>query len=144
MKVFFDTSVLIAAFVRAHPKHENSLPWLQKARKKEIESIISAHSLLESYSILTTLPLSPKIYPSLAIELIRENVIANFEIIKYSSNDYIKLLDELASGNITGGASYDGLILYAAKQIKVDKILTLNVNDFIRIKPQLVRLISEP
>jgi predicted nucleic acid-binding protein len=144
LNVFFDTSVLIAAFVRAHPKHENSLPWLQKVRKKEIEGVISAHSLLESYSILTTLPLSPKIYPSLAIELIKENVIASFEIIKYSSDDYIRLLDELAAGNIIGGASYDGLILYAARQIKIDKILTLNINDFIRIAPRLIRLISEP
>jgi predicted nucleic acid-binding protein len=144
LNVFFDTSVLIAAFVRAHPKHENSLPWLQKVRKKEIEGVISAHSLLESYSILTTLPLSPKIYPSLAIELIKENVIASFKIIKYSSDDYIRLLDELAAGNIIGGASYDGLILYAARQIKIDKILTLNINYFIRIAPKLIRLISEP
>jgi len=120
------------------------LPWLQKVKKKEIEGMISAHSLLESYSILTTLPLSPKIYPSLAIELIKKNVIESFEIIEYSSDDYIRLLDELAVENIIGVASYDGLILYAARKIKIDKILTLNVNDFIRLTPQLVRLISEP
>jgi hypothetical protein len=76
--------------------------------------------------------------------LIKENVIASFEIIKYSSDDYIRLLDELAAGNIIGGASYDGLILYAARQIKIDKILTLNINYFIRIAPKLIRLISEP
>jgi predicted nucleic acid-binding protein len=144
LKVFFDTSVLIAAFISAHPKHENSLPWLQKVKKKEIEGMISAYSLLESYSILTTLPLSPKIYPFLAIELIKKNVIESFEIIEYSSDDYIRLLDELAVENIIGGASYDGLILYAARKIKIDKILTLNVNDFIKLTPQLVRLISEP
>jgi hypothetical protein len=34
--------------------------------------------------------------------------------------------------------------LYAARQIKIDKILTLNINDFIRIAPKLIRLISEP
>lgn len=144
MKVFFDTSVLIAAFIRAHPKHENSLLWLQKVRKKAISGVISVHSLLELYSILTTLPLSPKIYPSLAADLIKENILTDFEIIKYSSADYIRLLDKLSEGNIIGGASYDGLILYAARKIKIDKILTLNVNDFIRVAPQLVRLISEP
>ncbi|MCE5329004.1 PIN domain-containing protein [bacterium] len=144
MKVFFDTSVLIAAFVMAHPEHGNSLPWLQKVKKKEIEGIVSVHSLLESYSILTTLPLSPKIYPSLAVNLIKENVISNFEIIKYNTNDYIRLLNELASENIFGGASYDGLILCAAKKINIDKILTLNLNDFIRIAPEFIRLISMP
>ena len=144
MKVFFDTSVIIAAFVSAHPKHENSLHWLQRVKKKEIEGIISVHSLIESYSILTTLPLSPKIYPSLAENLIKENVLKDFVMVKYNTDDYIRLLDELSSNNITGGASYDELILYAARQMKIDRILTLNVNGFIRISPQLAKIISEP
>ncbi|PIU28212.1 MAG: VapC toxin family PIN domain ribonuclease [Candidatus Hydromicrobium americanum] len=144
MKVFFDTSVIIAAFVGVHPKHENSLYWLQRVKKKEIEGIISVHSLIESYSILTTLPLSPKIYPSLAANLIKENVLKDFVMVKYNTDDYIRLLDELSSNNITGGASYDGLILYAARKMKTDRILTLNVNDFIRILPQLAKIISEP
>ena len=143
MKVFFDTSVIIAAFISAHPKHENSLRWLQRVKKKEIEGIISVHSLIEIYSVLTTLPLSPKIYPSLAVNLIRENVLKDFMIVKYNNDDYISLLDELSSNNITGGASYDGLILYADRQVKIDRILTLNVNDFIRISPQLAKIIAE-
>jgi len=54
------------------------------------------------------------------------------------------LLDESSSNNIIDGASYDELILYAARQIKIGRILTLNINDFIRISPQLVKIISEP
>ena len=144
MKIFFDTSVLVAAFVNAHPKHANCLPWLQKVKKKEIEGIISVHSLIETYSILTKLPLSPRINPALALSLIKENILEDFELVTYGKKDYINLLDELSSGNIAGGASYDGLILNAAKKVTADKILTLNVNDFIRVCPQLVRIISEP
>lgn len=144
MKVFFDTSVIIAAFINVHPKHEKSLRWLQRVKKKEIEGIISVHSLIESYSILTTLPLSPKIYPLLAVDLIKENILKNFVVVKYNTTDYIRLLDEFSSGNIIGGASYNGLILYVARKIKIDRILTLNVNDFIRISPQLTKIISEP
>ena len=144
MKIFFDTSVLVAAFVNAHPRHANCLPWLQKVKKKEIEGIISVHSLIETYSILTKLPLSPRINPALALSLIKENILEDFELVTYGKKDYINLLDELSSGNIAGGASYDGLILSAAKKVTADKILTLNVNDFIRVCPQLVRIISEP
>lgn len=144
MKIFFDTSVLVAAFVNAHPKHANCLPWLQKVKKKEIEGIISVHSLIEIYSILTKLPLSPRINPALALNLIKENILEDFELVTYGKKDYINLLDELSRGNIVGGASYDGLILNAAKKVTADKILTLNVNDFIRVCPQLVRIISEP
>ena len=144
MKIFFDTSVLVAAFVNAHPRHTNCLPWLQKVKKKEIEGIISVHSLIEIYSILTKLPLSPRINPALALNLIKENILEDFELVTYGKKDYINLLDELSRGNIAGGASYDGLILNAAKKVTADKILTLNVNDFIRVCPQLVKIISEP
>lgn len=144
MKIFFDTSVLVSAFVNAHPKHANCLPWLQKVKKKEIEGIISVHSLIEIYSILTKLPLSPRINPALALNLIKENILEDFELVTYGKKDYINLLDELSRGNIAGGASYDGLILNAAIKVTADKILTLNVNDFIRVCPQLVRIISEP
>ena len=144
MKIFFDTSVLVAAFVNAHPKNANCLAWLQKVKKKEIEGIISVHSLIEIYSILTKLPLSPRINPALALNLIKENILEDFELVTYGKKDYINLLDELSHGNIAGGASYDGLILSAAKKVTADKILTLNINDFIRVCPQLVRIISEP
>jgi len=50
----------------------------------------------------------------------------------------------LSGGNIASGTGYDGSILYAARKIKVDNILTLNVNDFVRVAPQFVKLISEP
>ena len=144
MKVLFDTSVMIAAFVDSHPRHTSSLIWVQKVKKKEIEGVISVHSLIEIYSILTKLPLSPKIHPSLAFELIKENILKDFEIISYKKEDYLNLLKELSSRNIFGGLSYDGLIIYTAKKTKIDKILTLNVNDFIRVAPQLTKIISEP
>jgi len=144
LRIFFDTSVLVAAFVSAHPRHANCLPWLQKVKKKEIEGIISVHTLVELYSILTKLPLSPKISPGLAQKLINENILEDFELASYNKKDYINLLNDLSCGNISGGASYDGLILNAAKRVNVDKILTLNINDFTRVCPQLAKIINEP
>ena len=144
MKVLFDSSVLIAAFLNSHPKHTDSLPWLQKVKRKELEGVISVHSLLEVYSVLTSLPLSPKINSPLAFNLIKENILNDFELITYSTKDYIKLLENLSSSNILGGPSYDGLIMVVAEKSKADKILTLNVNDFIRVSPQFVRIVQEP
>jgi len=45
---------------------------------------------------------------------------------------------------IVGGASYDGLIAYAAEKAKVDKLLTLNSEDFLRVNPTAVSITSEP
>lgn len=144
MKVLFDTNVIVAAFINSHPSHRRSLPWLQKAVKKQIEGLVSIHSLIEVYSVITRLPLSPRISTDLALKLIKENILNSFKLITYSSKDYIDLLASLEKNNISGGASYDGLILWAAEKSKADKIITLNANDFIRVSPELVDKISEP
>lgn len=144
MKVFFDTSVLIAAFVNAHPRHSQCFPWVLRVKRKEITGIISAHSLLESYSVLTSLPLNPRVSPKLALSIIKENIISVFKIINYTANDYQKLLGDLAVNELSGGSSYDGLLLYAAKKCNADKIITLNLNDFTRAAPQLIKKLSLP
>ena len=144
MKVLFDTNVIVAAFINSHPEHRRSLPWLQKAVKKQIEGLVSVHSLIEVYSVITRLPLSPRISTDLALKLIKENILNSFKLITYSSRDYIDLLASLEKNNISGGDSYNGLILWAAEKSKADKIITLNVNDFIRVSPGLVDKISEP
>ncbi|MDW8289532.1 MAG: PIN domain-containing protein [Armatimonadota bacterium] len=59
MRVLLDTSVLVSAVVEAHPRHEWSLNWLKRAHHSEIEAVVSAHSLLEMYAVLTRLPLHP-------------------------------------------------------------------------------------
>ena len=144
MKVLFDASVVVAGFINSHPDHRRSLPWLQKAVKKQIEGLISVHSLIEIYSVITRLPLSPKISTDLALRLIKENILNSFKLITYGPGDYIDLLTSLKKNNISGGACYDGLIMRAAEKSKADKIITLNVNDFIRVSPGLVDKISEP
>ena len=144
MKVLIDTSVIVAALIDSHPEHKKSVCWLQKAVKRQIQGFISSHSLVETYSVLTSLPLSPRISPGLAVELIKKNLIDNFQVVTYGEKDYTGLLENLAKNNISGGASYDGLILRAAEKIKSDIIITLNVNDFIRTSPALLQKISAP
>lgn len=144
MKVLFDSSVIIAAIVESHPRHLQALPWLQKVKKKILEGVISSHSLIEIYSVLTSFPVSPKITPAVAWKLIRENIICDFEIITYRKSDYRSILQSLTENQISGGTSYDGLIVYVADKVKVDKILTLNRNDFIRVKPEASNIIVEP
>lgn len=66
MKVLFDTSVLVAAMLAEHPRHPESLPWLQRVQVKEIAGFVSTHTLAELYAVLTRLPRTPRINPGLA------------------------------------------------------------------------------
>lgn len=133
MAIVFDTSILIAGFVASHPKHKEVLPWIQRARAQELEWAVSAHSILECYAVLTRLPLSPRLSPSLAKIILEENVEKSAKVISLSADDYFSLMKNAANLGLTGGIVYDAIILQSAKKIKAKGILTLNMKDFQRL-----------
>lgn len=105
---------------------------------------MSAHSLAELYSILSTLPIRPRLTPADAQRLIRRNVLETCKIVDLLAKDYIAILDHLADQRVIGGAIYDGVILYAAIKEGADSILTLNAGHFRKIFPQLTDRITVP
>ncbi|MBM3181229.1 MAG: type II toxin-antitoxin system VapC family toxin [Chloroflexi bacterium] len=144
MKILLDTSILVAAMVEAHPFHEQGLIWLKRVTNGADEGVIAAHSLAELYSILTTLPVQPRISPDEARRLIQHNVIQKFDVITLTSQDYTEVIELLAEIGIIGGATYDALILRAAAIAKVDLVVTLNERDFRRVYPDLADKIVAP
>lgn len=144
MRVLLDTSVLVAAMVEAHPSHERALPWLQRAKQGELTAVIASHTLAELYSILTTLPVRPRISPSAAWHLIRENILLTLEVVALSKDDYRAVIEHLSQLGIVGGATYDALIAYAASKAAVDQLITLNQEDFRRVYPALSEKIAVP
>lgn len=144
MRVFFDTSTLLAAIVSGHPAHTIVQPLLKRVKDKADTGFIAAHSLAELYANLTRLPVRPRIPPTLALQLIESNVIATCQIIPLSANDYVTMLNHLAGQGIAGGAIYDALLLHAAWLANVDQIITLNLRDFRRVYPPLADKIVSP
>jgi predicted nucleic acid-binding protein len=144
VRVLFDTSILVAAIVEAHPFHSKALPWLSRARTGEVDACVASHSLAELYSILTAFPIKPKISPREALQLIRENVEATARRIDLDSADYASTLDTVVQLGLSGGVVYDALIARAAELAKVDLLLTLNAKDFRRIWPESTERILSP
>jgi len=144
MKILFDTSVLVAAMIESHPFHDLSLPYLQKVRNNTHIGVISAHSIAELYAILIRLPVQPRISPVLARKLIEVNILNLFKIIPLSIQDYISVIEHLSDSGISGGVTYDALILKAALTSNADNILTLNKKDFYRVYPDLADKIISP
>lgn len=144
MKLFFDTSTLVAAIVTGHPVHTAVLPILMRVKEGTNTGLIAAHTLAELYATLTRLPVNPRISPTLALQLIQHNVIATCQVVSLSGDDYVAMLKHLASQNITGGVVYDALLLHAASISNADQIVTLNPRDFRRAYPQLADKIVSP
>ena len=133
MKVLFDTSVLIAAFVESHSKHELALSFLLDAKNGKFEFVVSAHTILEVYSVLTSAPFEPRISPIIAKKLIDQNIKRIATIVYLSDNDYYNILDKMCDTDLKGGIVYDAIIVECALKSRVDEILTLNPKDFSRL-----------
>lgn len=142
-KTLFDTSVLVSAFVVSHPKHQSCIPWLHQVKAKQVQGIIATHTLAETYSVLTRLPVSPRISPRLARQLIDENL-KEFEVVSLEAEDYYKVIDKMVTLNLMGGAIYDALIAQVATKAQVSQLLTLNPDHFTRLGDEIARLVLSP
>ena len=143
MKVLFDTSVLVAAFVVSHPRHSVCLPWLQQVQENKIDGYLSTHTFAELYSVLTRLPIKPSISPAIAQRLIDENL-ASFTAIPLTADDYHKAISTMVSLNLSGGGIYDTIIAQAAIKAEADTILTLNPNHFTSLGEDISENVKVP
>jgi predicted nucleic acid-binding protein len=144
MRIFFDTSVLVAALILSHVQHGRAKPWLDQVQNGTNHGLVSAHSLAELYAILTRYPIRPSITSERAHELIAANILAHFEVIALSEQDYRDLLAHVAGLGLTGGAVYDALHMHAAAKVNPDRIVTFNEADFRRVYPALADRVVAP
>lgn len=144
MKALFDTSLIVSGIVESHPMHAKCLPWLQRAKAGEFECIVVSHSLAETYAVLTTLPVKPRISPLVAQRLIDINLQAIARIVPLTITDYWNTIQRMTEMGLSGGTVYDALIATVAQRLSVDKLLTLNADDFRRVWPEGKQAIITP
>jgi predicted nucleic acid-binding protein len=142
--ILLDTSVIISGIVESHPMHPKCLPWLQRAKAGEVECIVASHTLAETYAVLTTLPVKPRISPLVAKRLIDNNLQLNARIVPLTVADYWSTIQRMAEMGLSGGTVYDALLATVARRLSVDKLLTLNADDFRRVWPEGKQVISTP
>ncbi len=144
MKVMLDTSVLVPAMVALHPRHSRAAPWLRKARAGKAQLVVAAHSLAETYAVLSAMPTRPRLTPAITRQMIRANIEPFAEVVALRPADYRRVLDDVASLGLAGGVVYDALAGRVAQKAKVDALLTFNTRDFLRVWPEGADVIQEP
>ncbi len=143
MKLLFDTSSLVAAFLPSHPAHPAAWEWLEQTLEGRHQGLIATHSLAELYAVLTRLPLRPPIPPSVALQLIEENL-EGFQTVVLGATDYRAVLGRLEKLNLAGAAVYDALIAQGALKAKADGLITLNPSHFRRLGQDIEALVRVP
>lgn len=103
-----DSSVVVAGFATWHEAHERSRAALARQPR------LPAHALLESYSVLTRLP-PPHRAPA---GLVAEFLAGQFPqpLLLLSERGHRELVALVARSAIAGGATYDALVAFAARE----------------------------
>jgi predicted nucleic acid-binding protein len=141
VKVFFDTSVLIPAFLEDHEHHERSLNVFLKADKNQ--GACAAHSLAEFYAIVTRLPGLHRLSSDQALLLVEE-IYQRLAIIALNAEEYSLAVRSAAPLGIVGGTIYDVLLARCALKAKAETIYTWNVRHFERFGRELAERVRTP
>jgi predicted nucleic acid-binding protein len=144
MTVFCDTSVLVAACIRQHPHYARARPLLETIAGGREQGVISAHSLAEAFSALTSVPVVPRILPSEAKEIISTNILRHFRLVAMTPEMYERAVEVCAGRGLGGGKVYDALLLECARHSQADRIYTFNLGDFRRLAPDLAGRMAAP
>jgi predicted nucleic acid-binding protein len=141
MKEFFDTSVLVAAFRRAHIHHSASIQRLSKADTHR--SACGLHSLAEFYSVTTALPVRPMVLPEQAILFIAD-IRMRLSLVSLTPNDYFAAIQNVAENGFAGGRVYDALLLACAAKCEAETIYTWNLKHYQILAPRIASRIRTP
>lgn len=144
MKLFFDTSVLVAAAVGHHRHHVAGAAAFRQVISGRHSGVISTHALAETFSTLTRLPVVPMITATEAYRYVTETVVPHCESVTLREGDYLSILESAAKAGLRGGILYDALQLYCAEKARCDRIYTFNLEHFVRLAPQLQDKIVSP
>jgi predicted nucleic acid-binding protein len=145
VRIFLDSSVLVAAVLGDHEHHHRAFVVLDRVQNSKDEGFIAAHSLAEMYATLTRLPLPFRHSPREALLSLEENVLRCFRVLALSAADYVSTVRDAASKEIRGGTTYDALIFKAALKARVERVYTFNTRHFEAIAdPRFFQLLASP
>jgi predicted nucleic acid-binding protein len=141
LKSFFDTSVLLPAFMEDHEHHAASLEALLAVDRRR--GCCAAHSLAEVYASFTRLPGKHRLSGKTAVLIVRE-IRDRLSVVSLDADEYYTLINEASAKGILGGTIYDALLAHCALKAKADTIYTWNLRHFQQFGPEVVRRIRKP
>ncbi|MGA9811377.1 MAG: PIN domain-containing protein [Terriglobales bacterium] len=141
MKVFFDTSVLIAAILLQHEHHRPSAAAYLKADKKN--ACCAAHTLAEIYASLTRMPGGQRMSGDQAL-LLLDQIRERLTIITLDEEDYCSAIASAVTQGVVGGTIYDALLAQCALKTNATTIYTWDLHHFRLLGPEVARRVRTP
>lgn len=132
MKVFLDTSVLLAGLIDFGPQSAPAQSLMHAVAENKVASVATAwHCCLEVYSVATRLPPEFRLTPADAARLLDEEVFARMSVQDLPAAERLPMLRAAARDAIAGGRIYDGHIAEVARSAAADVVVTDNRRHFL-------------
>ncbi len=124
-----DTSGLVAAVCTWHEHHDRTRTELQRRADAGEKLVLAAHSLVETYAVLTRLPGPGRLRVDDAMALIEANW-RDTPVVHLTTTETWGALHQARRRSLAGGQMYDVLVAVAALKTGASTILTWNVRHF--------------
>jgi predicted nucleic acid-binding protein len=141
LKWFFDTSVLIPAFVEDHEDHDRCLAAYAPSNKRI--ACCAAHSLAEVYAGVTRLPGVFRASREQAI-LFLSDMEEHLSIVSLDSAEYFTTIRQASADGVLGATIYDALLAACAIKAKAEVIYTDNEKHFRLLGPDVASRVRRP
>jgi predicted nucleic acid-binding protein len=141
LKKFFDSTVLVAAAIVNHERHEPSLMAFSQAHPTS--AVCAAHNLAEVYATLTRYPGKGRLSPEQAL-LALDEIELRLAIVTLDVGEYRAAIRSFAGEGIIGATVYDGIIAACAIKARAEVLYTWNTQHFLRLGPAVSRLVRTP
>ena len=131
-----DTSALVAAVSSWHEHHDRTCAEIERREHGKEELVISAHSLAETYAVLTRLPAPLRLRATDVIALIESNW-RDTPTVQLTGAEMWSALREAQRRTMIGGQMYEVLIALAALKAEASTIITWNVRHYEAFAPSI-------
>jgi predicted nucleic acid-binding protein len=131
VKVFLDTSVLLAGLVDFGPQSAPAQSLMHAVAEGRVAEPATAwHCCLECFSVATRLPPEFRVAPADAVVLLQEEVYGRMTVYDLPAGDRLTMLRAAAHDGVAGGRIYDAHIAEIARAVGASVVVTDNRKHF--------------
>ena len=132
MKVFLDTSVLLAGLIDIGPQSAPAQSLMHAIAERQVPAAMTAwNCCLEFYSVATRLPPEYRLTPADAALLLTEEVFARMTVHDLAADGRLSMLRSASRDGIAGGRIYDAHIAEVARAAGAAVVVTDNRRHFV-------------
>lgn len=128
-----DTSCVVPLLSSWHEFHARTKQAYEVRLARRERLIVPVHALLESFSILTRMPV--RLSPADSRRLLEESFFENAGIAGLAGAAAWATIQDLSLRDLGGGIAYDAVIARTALDAGASVLLTWNTRDLLRVAP---------